>query len=61
MPEDVLTRPIHDQGVIEFRYHGEICLVEPYRLGTDGNSSSELEVLIETVGGFSLNNDDVSL
>lgn len=36
MSEELLRLAIRDRRVIEFRYHGEHRVVEPYRLGLDG-------------------------
>lgn len=35
MSEKLLRQAIRDRSVIEFRYHGEHRMVEPYRLGLD--------------------------
>jgi predicted DNA-binding transcriptional regulator YafY len=36
MSETLLREAIRDRRVVEFRYHGEYRVVEPYRLGLDG-------------------------
>ena len=36
MLEHLLRQAIRDRQVVEFRYHGEHRIVEPYRLGLDG-------------------------
>ena len=36
MSEHLLRQAIRDRQVVEFRYHGEHRIVEPYRLGLDG-------------------------
>ena len=36
MSEELLRQAIRDRRVIEFRYHGEHRVVEPYRLCLDG-------------------------
>ena len=35
MSETLLRQAIRDRRVVEFRYHGEHRVVEPYRLGLD--------------------------
>jgi len=36
MSEALLRQAIRDRRIVEFRYHGEHRVVEPYRLGLDG-------------------------
>ena len=36
MSEKFLRQAIRDRRVVEFRYHGELRAVEPYRLGEGG-------------------------
>ena len=36
MDDKLLRQAIQERRVIEFRYHGEHRILEPYRLGVDG-------------------------
>ena len=36
MSEMLLRQAIRDRRLVEFRYHGEHRIMEPYRLGLDG-------------------------